>query len=685
MKRWRSTEGAPYPLGASWVEAEEAFNFALYTKSAKEVRLLCYSADDWVKPVFTYDFQAPQNKTGPIWHARISRDEIPTAAFYAYSVDGSVPAGGNGSINAFKPNKVLLDPYARDVFFPPTFDRSAAYGDGNNEGKALLGVLPSLEPAFDWGDDQPPRHDSDLIIYELHVRGFTENPNSGLGAKQRGTFEGIIEKIPYLKELGITAVELMPVYGFDETEPNYWGYMPLTFFAPHHLFSMGEGRVPGEAILEFKRMVKALHEADIEVILDVVYNHTGEGNELGPTFNFKGIDCWTYYIPSFDPGAPYADFSGTGNTLNCAHRAVRKLIVDSLRYWAVEMHVDGFRFDLASVFTRNRDGSINLEDPPIFGDINEDPHLEKVRLIAEPWEGNAKYPNYALGGAHWKRYFPGNAWRQWNDMFRTAVRRFIKSDPGVVGDFMTRLYGSSDVFPDSLVEACRPYQSLNYIASHDGLTLWDMVTYNSPDSWNCGEPEQDGEDGVEPEVTQLRKRQVKNFCCALMLSNGTPMFRAGDEFLQTQGGNHNPYNLDSPVSWLDWQRLTTHCDMFRFFSKMIAFRKRHLSIARSTFWRDDIKWYGLDSEEVDLSEESRALAFCLHGASQGDNDIYALINAHWEPLTFEIQEPGPWKRIVDTFQESPCDICEEHEAPAIPGSSYEVQPRSIVVLLRPAS
>jgi isoamylase len=453
-------------------------------------------------------------------------------------------------------------------------------------------------------------------------------------------------------------------------------------------------------------MVKTLHEAGIEVILDVVYNHTGEGNERGPTFSFKGIDNSTYYMPSEDPNHPYADYTGTGNTLDCANPAVRQLVVDSLRYWTREMHVDGFRFDLASVFSRNEDGSINMDDPPIFGDIASDVDLSNVRLIAEPWEGNANAPNYELGASQTQvtsseyagcpmcrmqrcscgeitaalhRGFPGIGWRQWNDKYRTTLRHFVKSDAGLVSDLMTRIYGSSDVFPDSLQEASRAYQSLNYVTSHDGLTLYDLVSYNSDESWNCGGL--DGEENISPDVMRLRKKQVKNFLCLLLLSNGTPMFRAGDEFLQTQCGDGNPYNVDGPTTWLDWDRLETHKDIFRFFQRMIAFRKSHPSLGRSVFWRDDVKWYGVGSQ-VDLSHASHSLAYCLHGESANDSDLYVMINAYWEPLSFAIQEgePGDWTRIVDTSEESPNDFT---DTPAVlTSSSYTVQARSVVVLVR---
>jgi glycogen operon protein len=373
------------------------------------------------------------------------------------------------------------------------------------------------------------------------------------------------------------------------------------------------------------------------------------------------------------------------------------------------MHVDGFRFDLASVFSRRSDGSINLDDPPIFAEIAADVDLAHVRMIAEPWEGNVSTPNYQLGlassqmDAHeseccpmcgmqecgcseitvaLQRSFPGIGWRQWNDKFRTTLRHFVKGDSGFVSDLMTRIYASSDVFPDSLPEASRPYQSLNYVDSHDGLTLYDLVSYNSTDSWNCCE--RDSEEHVDADVMRLRQRQVKNFVCLLLLSNGTPMFRAGDEFLQTQGGDGNPYNVDSLTAWLDWSRLETHRDIFRFFQKMIEFRKSHPSLARSVFWRDDVKWYGV-GKDVDWSYDSHTVAYCLHGESQDDGDLYVMVNAYWQPLTFSIQEgkPAEWKRIIDTSMDSPDDFVDLATALPLSLLDYEVQPRSVVVLSRP--
>lgn len=707
-KTWADREGTSFPLGATWMPAEKSYNFALYSKYAEKVTVLFYQPDNLIRPVLAYQFDGLRNKTGHIWHARISRKLMQDASYYAYSIDGPPPSDNRLERHAFNPHKVLLDPYAKSVFFPPGFDRAAAVGPSSNAGKAPLGVLCECEEGreFDWGDDPRPRHDGDLIIYEMHVRGFTRNPNSGVSVEKRGTFAGIIEKIPYLTELGVTAVELMPVFQFDATEPNYWGYMPLNFFSPHGAYAMQQ--CPGDQRREFQEMVKSLHEADIEVILDVVYNHTGEGNELGPMYSFKGIDNSTYYMASEDPQHPYADYTGTGNTLHCANRAVRQLVVDSLSYWVREMHVDGFRFDLASVFSRNSDGTINFDDPPIFGDIASDPDLKDIRLIAEPWEGNAGYPNYELGDATsnpvalaigtcekcrqrscvcstsvsaLQRSFPGRGWRQWNDKFRTTVRRFVKSDPGLVSDLMTRIYGSADVFPDSVWEAYRPWQSLNYVSAHDGLTLYDLVAYNSSDGWNCDE--RDGETEVDSDVISLRKRQVKNLCCLLLLSNGTPMFRAGDEFLQTQSGNGNPYNIDSELTWLDWKRLDAHQDMFRFFQKMIAFRKAHPSLGRSVFWRDDVHWYGV-GHEVDWSYESRSLAYCVHGKSEDDDDIYVMVNAYWQSLDFVIQEgePGEWRRIADTALDAPNDFLDAGDAPVLASLNYKLQPRSIAVFAR---
>jgi len=675
---WASANGSPTPLGVTHVAADQAFNFAIYSKNSTRVRLLLFSANDLVNPTSIVEFDQFRNRTGRIWHARIPERKVKAANYYAYSIDGPPATGRAHEWHAFNAAKLLLDPFATSIFFPPAYNRAAMLGSDSNAGKAPLSVLPKDEAPFDWGNDVPPRHAGDLVIYEMHVRGFTSNPNSGVAAGKRGTFAGVIDKIPHLQDLGVTAVELMPIYEFDDSEPNYWGYQPINFFSPHSKYASRTGA----QVNEFRAMVKALHGAGIEVILDVVYNHTGEGNEKGPTFSYKGVDNATYYMDSPDPNNPYpyADYTGTGNTLNCAHSAVQQLVVESLRYWAREMHVDGFRFDLGSVFSRNEDGSVNLGNPAIFGDMADDADLAGIRMIAEPWD-------VGIGGYELGRKFPGISWRQWNDRFRTTMRGFVKGDPNCVPDLMTRLYGSADVFPDTLPDSCHPYQSLNYITSHDGMTLYDMVSYNTPQSWNCGSggDTDNGEIGVAPEVINLRKRQVKNFCALLLLSNGTPMFRMGDEILQTQNGQDNPYNVDDSTVWMNWDRRNQNADVFRFFQGMIAFRKNHPSIGRAIFWRDDVKWYGVN-DTVDMSPDSHTLAYCLHGSSQQDDDIYVMINAYWQPLDFTIQEgvPEDWKRVVDTSLPSPNDIMEQTEAPNIHTLVYSVGPRSVVVLKRPA-
>jgi len=682
---WASVEGQPFPLGVTWIEAEQAYNFALYSKHAERVTLLLYAEDDLTNAVFSCRLDYLTNKSGRIWHCRMPKSAMYEARYYAYSVDGPQPAG-RYEWHHFDPEKILLDPYARCVCFPASFERSAAMAPGSNAGKAPLGLIAAHATTIDWAGDHRPRHEPDTVIYEVHVNAFTRHASSGVSAEKRGTYAGLMEKIPYLRELGVTAVELMPVFQYDPQEGNHWCYMPLNFFAPHHGY--GSRRETLDHHNEFREMVKALHAADIEVILDVVYNHTAEGDHRGPTYSFKGIDNTTYYLMSGDPAAPYENFSGTGNSLNCGNRYVRMMVVDSMRFWVREMHVDGFRFDLASVFTRNVDGSINWDDPPMFGAIRSDPDLSTVRLIAEPWDAAGVYQ---LG-----RSFPGVLWLQWNGRFRDDVRRFMRGDGGMVGTLMQRLYGSDDLFPDERMYAYHPYQSVNYITCHDGFTLYDLVSYNQKRnwanghhntdgpvenySWNCG---WEGDAGLPAEVLELRKRQIKNFCCLLFLSNGTPMLRAGDEFLNTQGGNNNPYNQDNETSWLDWSGLAAHPDIFRFFKLMIAFRRAHPSVARSRFWREDVRWYGV-GPAADLSWDSHSLAFFLGGASQGDDDLYVMINGYWDDLRFDIQEgfAGEWKRIIDTALGSPEDFCEAGREVELTSGSYLVKARSIVALFR---
>jgi isoamylase len=681
MNRWVEKEGTPSPLGVTWIEDEHAVNFALYSKHATGVTLLLYTVDEVVTPASQYHFNYLINKSGRIWHCRIPASQMHDMTYYAYQVEGPFdPAEGH----RFDPEKILLDPYAKAVFFPDGFDREAARESGSNAGRAPLGVIQHHRRPFEWGHDRPPRHTHDTVIYEMHVKGFTMRVNSGVSREARGTYDGVIEKIPYLKELGVTVVELLPIQQYDPQEGNYWGYMPLNFFSPHHGYAQG-GAI-GEQVQGFRAMVQALHEAGIEVLLDVAYNHTTEGNQNGPTYSYRGIDNTTYYLLEEDQRW-YRNDTGTGNVIHAANRYVRRTVVESLLYWTEEMYIDGFRFDLASLFTRNTDGSINLDDPPIIAEISGLAELIKVRLIAEAWD----LSSYQLG-----RSFPGLNWLQWNGKFRDDIRSFIKGDNGTVSALMTRLYGSDDLFPDHLLHTYHAYQSVNFVTCHDGFSLYDLVAYNTKHNWANGHRNEDGRDdnyswncgwegdqGVPADVMTLRKQQVKNFCCLLLLSNGTPMFCAGDEFMNTQSGNNNPYNQDNETTWMDWSLLQRNQDVFRFFKHMIAFRKAHPSLGRSRFWREDVHWYGV-GKDVDLSYNSHSLAFFLSGVSQQDDDLYVMVNAYWEDLVFTVQEGqvSDWRRVIDTSLPSPEDFCELGQEQELPSLAYKVYPRSIVVLVR---
>lgn len=678
---WHSKYGAPWPLGVQYIAEEDALNFAIYSKHATRIELVLFGDKDFELPVATFPMHPLHHKSGPVWHLRLRRSDTSAAQYYAYRVDGPPPTGGF-DVHCFDEQKLLLDPYVRDIYFPPRFDRAAAIMPGDNIGRAPLGILPTAQDQFHWGPETCIRHGHDLIIYELHIRGFTRHSSSNVAEDRRGTFMGVVDKIPYLKDLGITAVELMPVFQYDPQEGNYWGYMPLSFFAPHEAYASQAAGTDQHN--EFRYMVRELHRAGIEVILDVVYNHTCEGNEDGPNYCFKGIDSSTYYVMLDSEGSSFANFSGTGNTIHTANRAARQLIVDSLRYWVKEMHVDGFRFDLASIFTRDSTGAINLADPPIFGQIAADPHLAGIRLIAEPWDIGA----YQLG-----RGFPGNQWLQWNSAYQKCIQGFVRGDLGLVPELMTRIHGSSDLFPDDCFHSLRPFQSINYVTCHDSFTLYDLVSYDAHHneanglhntdghqdlSWNCGV---EGDRDVTAEIAELRVRQAKNFFLLLMLSAGTPMFRMGDEFLQTQSGNNNPYNQDNETSWLNWDRAERFADFHRFCKKTIALRKRHCSFSRQTFWHDAIRWYGT-TRNTDLSPTSRTLAYCLHGVDDDPYDFYVLINADQQQHDFGIHErtAEQWRPIINTALADPQDCVDWSESSPISENLLAIQARSIVVL-----
>jgi glycogen operon protein len=662
-------------LGATWVESEQAWNFSLFSRHASGVTLLLYSEDDVVRPVFQIALDPIRNKTAAIWHCFVPKSTAPLARYYAYRVDG--PSWEPRQGHRFDSQKILVDPFAPSVHFPKEFSRDAARKPGPNDGRAPLGVLPGPKEELDRLEQTPPRHTFETIVYELHVKGFTARSNSGVPAERRGKFLGLVDKIPYLKDLGVTVVELLPIQQFDPQEGNYWGYMTLNFFAPHDSYGVSD------PVQEFREMVNAFHEAGIEVWLDVVYNHTAEGDQNGPTYSMRGVDNTSYYL--VQPDGYYRNDSGCGNTTRCAHPIVRVLVLRSLRHWALQMGVDGFRFDLASVFARDANGNVDTGLPALVHEIGAVAAQLDVRLVAEAWDIGA----YLLG-----RGFPGFTWRQWNGQFRDDMRSFVKGDPGKVGALMARLYGSDDLFPDRGGDVYHPYQSVNFLTAHDGFCLYDLVAYNhkhneanghnntdgcdSNLSWNCG---WEGDENVPAEVMALRRRQVKNFFTLLMLANGTPMFCAGDEFMNTQRGNNNPYNQDNEITWLDWDRLSQTRDIFRFVKGMIAFRKSHQTLGRSRFWREDIQWYGA-SGNPDLSEQSRSLAWRLRGGSFDEPDLYVMINAHEQPLRFHVQEgrAANWLRVVDTSLDSPKDIADTGREGSLSSLEYNVAPRSVVVL-----
>jgi isoamylase len=680
---WDRKEGTPGPMGVTWIASLNAWNFALYSRRATGVTLLLYGAADPRNPVFEARLNARINKSGRIWHCWVPAAQAKGATFYAYRVEGRRdPDIGY----CFDSQKILLDPFAPGVYFPPEYDRQAAVHDGANDGRAPLGILPNSSSQPDSDVERAPRPSYDLIVYELHVKGFTARANSGVSPANRGTFAGLAEKIDYLKDLGITAVELMPVQQCDPQEGSFWGYMTLNFFSPHRGYSASDSSE--SALREFRAMVDKFHSHGIEVWLDVVYNHTSEGNLDGPTYSYRGIDNRSYYFLTADRHR-YRDETGCGNTLRCDHPVVRSLILESLSFWINRMKVDAFRFDLASVFTRTSDGGVDLHHPSLISDISFLGSRHGVRMIAEAWD----IESYLLG-----RAFPGINWRQWNGKYRDDVRDFVKGVSGRVGALMQRLYGSDDLFPDDPENSYRPFQSVNFITAHDGFCLYDLVSYDhkhneanghantdgSDDnrSWNCG---WEGDHGVPKEVLALRHRQARNFMSLLLLSNGTPMFYAGDEFLATRRGNNNPYNQDNEINYLDWDLLQGNRDVFRFVKGMIAFRKSHPSIARSQYWREDVSWYGVIGKNPDFSPGGQTLAYCLRGTPLHDDDIYVMVNAGGNEIRFEIQEgrAADWLLVADTNVAAPGDFVEPNERQKLASASYLVGGRSVVVLCKP--
>lgn len=691
----RLRAGKPYPLGATIVPG--GVNFAVFSRYATAAWLVLFHKGERV-PFAEIPFE-PEFRVGSVWTMKVFDVDFETIE-YGYRMDGPFdPHAGH----RFDRGKILLDPYAKLV-----------------SGRNIWGEQPDLDDPYphraqillddyDWGDDRPPLIPfEDLIIYEMHVRGFTRHPSSGVHYPP-GTFAAMREKIPYLRDLGVNCVELMPVFEFDEFEYdrvnpftgerliNYWGYSTLGFFAPKAGYA-GTGKWGMQAD-EFKTLIKALHQSGIEVILDVAFNHTGEGNHKGHTLSFRGLDNKTYYMLS--PDGDYMNFSGTGNTLNCNNPVVRNLVLECLRYWVAEYHIDGFRFDLASILGRDPNG-MPLTNPPLLEALAHDPILANVKLIAEAWDA---------GGLYQVGTFPAyGRWAEWNGKYRDTVRAFLRGDSGTVWEAAERIQGSPDLYGTRGTRA-----SINFITCHDGFSLMDLYSYNRKHniangeenfdgandnySWNAGD---EGETD-DPAVLDLRRRLIKNAAAVLLVSQGVPMITMGDEVGHTKGGNNNTYCHDNELNWLDWRLMESNADLLRFFRQMIAFRKAHPVLRRRNHFshRDevgsgypDISWHTTKAWQTDWSPFNRTLALMLcgkHGARAGipnadqDDYVYIAMNVHWHQHTFQIPPLPPglgWHRFVNTAAPSPDDICVPGTEPFMRDQTrVDVAPRSVVILV----
>jgi glycogen operon protein len=665
--RFEFVRGHPLPLGASLRRG--GINFAVPAAAATNVTLVLYLPGD-NDPVVEWPLDPRYNRTGDVWHAFISGLDL--GVEYGWRVWREPDDGAS--------RHVLLDPYARAIAGVPSWRDPV--GDRARRGRVI-------DDDFDWGAEQPlNRHLADSVIYEIHVRGFTADPSSGVAAP--GTYRAMIEKIPYLRELGVTAVELLPITEFEENDNprvdpetgrqlcNFWGYQTLGFFAPKAGFSAS--KAPGSEVRELKEMVRAFHEAGIEVILDIVFNHSGEGGCDRPPISFRGFDNATWYM--IDDRGGYRDYTGCGNTLDCNHPMVRSFVLECLRYWVAELHIDGFRFDLASVLGRDSQGRV-LANPPVLEAIAADPVLAHVKIIAEAWDAAGLYQVGTF--PHWRR------WAEWNGRFRDDVRRFVRGEPGMVSTLATRLAGSADLYEH---DGRAPHHSINFVTSHDGFTLADLVAYDRKHNLSNGEMNADGNDdnlswncGVEgatedAAILALRLRQQKNFATLLLVASGTPMILGGDEAGRTQLGNNNAWCQDSAVSWFDWRSTGVAIELHRFFSLLIRFRHDHAVLRPRSFDRR-IHWHGTRAHQPDWSSRSYVLAMQL--VDEASEDVLVLVNAYWEHAQFDLVTPPSgtvWRRVLDTSLPAPRDIVEPGaEESLVEIGHYALAPRASAVLL----
>jgi glycogen operon protein len=673
-----TARGLCRPFGAT--PMPDGVNFAVFSRHAERVDLLLFK-DGRERPIAEIPLDPAQHRTGDVWHVLV--EGLPADILYAYRVYGPwAPKSGH----LFDSTAILLDPYARAISGGQRWgvpDVPQGQSHGRLSRKARL-----VSDDFDWEDDRHPDIPmAQTIIYELHVRGYTRHPSSGV--KYPGTFLGLCEKIPYLKSLGVTAVQLMPVLEFDELEQNrkhpvtgealrnYWGYSPLSFFAPKASFAAQAGK----QVRELKEMVRALHRAGLEVILDVVYNHTCEGNEHGPALSFRGLDNAIYYM--LDKDGRFYNFSGCGNTLNCNHPLVRDLIIDSLAYLVSELHVDGFRFDLAAILGRGPNGKV-LEDPPLIQHIAEHPVLARAKLLAEAWD--------AAGLCQLGKFPAWGRWAEFNGWFRDDVRRFVRGDFQATASLAKRICGSLDLYGDN---SRHHYHSVNFVTCHDGFTLHDLVSYsrkhnelngeNNKDGWNENFSSNCGLEGPTNDATvlALRQRRMRNFLTLLMISQGVPLVSQGDEFARTQLGNNNPYCQDDETSWVDWSLAQTNAGLLRFTRMLIALRKKHFAVGWEQFVKR-VSWHGTKPGDPDWTGQSRALAFQMHGG-HGQPEFFVIINAHSDAHKFTLPAVAGqwrWERLVDTNLAAPLDVVEEKAAvPLRPADHYVAAPNSAVILM----
>lgn len=697
MKTYRTSAGHHHPLGAT--VAEEGVNFSLYSRSATKVELLLFERFDQPAPQQVIRLDSRHNRTYGYWHVFVHG--IDEGMIYGYRVHGpNAPEQGH----RFNPAKLLLDPYARGIVYRDGEAHRDAIGGQDNVATAMKSLVVDMDH-FDWqGVERPKIDPCSRVIYEMHVKGFTRHPSSGVA--HPGTFDALVERIPYLVELGVTTVELLPVFQFDEYDidfvnpetgerlRNFWGYDPIGFFSPHRGYYIEQWERM-RYLTGFRDLVRELHRAGIEVVLDVVFNHTAEGGENGPTLSFRGIENSVYYLT--EPGRPgtYANYSGVGNTLNCNHPMVRRLILDCLRYWANDMKVDGFRFDLASILSRDESGQ-PMKNPPLPWEIEADPSLQHTLLIAEAWDAGGLYQ---VGG------FPGERWSEWNGKFRDDVRRFLRGEEGLVGSMASRMLGSPDLYEEHGRE---PHQCVNFVTCHDGFTINDLVSYERKHNEANGENGRDGSDhehsanyGVEgpstdPEIEALRHRQIKNFLALLFLAQGTPMLLAGDEIRRTQRGNNNAYCQDNEISWIDWTLLERYADVHRFTRHMIAFRRAHRGLRRSKYLLGveappdadppgytRVHWHGTALDRPDWGEHSRTLAYTLTRSPES-HALHIIINAWEHTLRFAVPRPEAglhWYRAIDTSRSSPQDIADPGTEARLSSHDVDVPGRTVVVLV----